>query len=455
MASTFTCPEMPAAEIISILAQTGIAVLKTEDLAAPTAELMCSLYANFLSYLDPLGDDLDGQIGFSALELLENPDHHAESIRIFNLYRKVKDFLSSIRFGNFTLRDLLKPDPRRTAQILSTIINFVFYREDKLNMLQPIVDQFPAYEERRIELEEKIAQLNKEILDHEVACQMEEPIVQELDAEVKQLRQTIQNYNKQQMSLKALFKELKDKSDTINEKISHADFVLSECAQENSKLLSKIVQSPDKLQRALDEKKSKRVEVKNSERSAMQIVQEKTSTLEAYSKAFDKMSKHFAQVQAIQEQVNSAKVVDKDVKALKAKLGDQGVLNMSLEAKIVERQGKAKQSEDLFKVMEKERDAKNSEATQKLESVRAEMEWKLQCLEPRERKAEAMVGKGEMLLSEADSIKEAAKVQQQELLAKQEEVVHAFHDYSNLIMPFFQRAESAVEKGKIGTGIND
>ncbi|XP_039137820.1 LOW QUALITY PROTEIN: kinetochore protein NUF2 homolog [Dioscorea cayenensis subsp. rotundata] len=455
MASTFTCPEMPAAEIISILAQTGIATLKPEDLAAPTAELMCSLYANFLSYLDPLGDDLDGQIGFGALELLENPDNHADSIRIFNLYRKVKDLLGSIRFGNFTLRDLLKPDARRTGQILSTIVNFLFYREDKLNMLQPIVDQFPAYEERRIELEEKITQLNKEILDHEVACQMEEPIVQELDAEVKQLRQTIQNYNKQQMSLKALFKELKDKNEAINEKISHADFVLSESAQENSKLLSKIVQSPDKLQRALDEKKIKRAEIKNSERSAMQIVQAKTSTLEAYTKAFDKMSKHFAQVQAIQEQVNSVKVVDKDVKALKAKLGDQGVLNMSLEAKIVERQGKAKQSEDLIKAMEKERDVKHSEATQKLESVRAEMEWKLHRLEPRERKAEAMVGKGEMLLSEADSIRQAANAQQQELLGKQEEIVRAFHSYSNLIMPFFQRAELAVEKEPLGTGISD
>lgn len=80
------------------------------------------------SFLLVFRDDLDGQIGFGALELLENPDNHADSIRIFNLYRKVKDLLGSIRFGNFTLRDLLKPDARRTGQILSTIVNFLFYR---------------------------------------------------------------------------------------------------------------------------------------------------------------------------------------------------------------------------------------------------------------------------------------------------------------------------------------
>lgn len=62
-------------------------------------------------------------------------------------------------------------------------------------------------------------QLNKEILDHEAACQMEEPIVQQLEAEVKELRQTIQNYNKQQMSLKTLAKGLKEKTDAINDKV--------------------------------------------------------------------------------------------------------------------------------------------------------------------------------------------------------------------------------------------
>ena len=39
-------------------------------------------------------------------------------------------------------------------------------------------------------------------------------------------------------------------------------------------------------------------------------------------------------------QVNSAKVVDKDVKAYKAKLSEEGVLNISLDAKIDEWQGK-------------------------------------------------------------------------------------------------------------------
>ncbi|CAL9068529.1 kinetochore protein NUF2 homolog isoform X3 [Musa acuminata AAA Group] len=154
--SSFSFPERSTAEIIGALAQVGIAALKPEDLANPSTDLVCTLYSNFLAFADPLGEESDIQIAFSALELLDNPDHHVDAIRTFNLYRKIKSMLASIRFGSFNLRDLIKPDTKRTLQILSTIVNFIYYREEKLNMLQPIVDQFPAYEERRADLEAKI-----------------------------------------------------------------------------------------------------------------------------------------------------------------------------------------------------------------------------------------------------------------------------------------------------------
>lgn len=49
------------------------------------------------------------------------------------------------------------------------------------------------------------------------------------------------------------------------------------------------------------------------------------------------------------------------------------------------------EAEELIKVAEKERDARCAEDTQRLNTVRAEIEWKLQCLEPREKKVETMV----------------------------------------------------------------
>ncbi|RWW57021.1 hypothetical protein BHE74_00036229 [Ensete ventricosum] len=193
--STFSFPERPAAEIIGALAQAGIAALKPEDLANPSADLVCTLYSNFLAFADPLGEESDIQIAFGALELLDNPDHHVDAIRTFNLYRKIKGMLASIRFGSFNLRDLIKPDTKRTLQILSTIVNFIYYRRESYRMNR---EKYPAFG---------------------FARQMEVQAVQQLDAEVKDLRQTIQNYNKQQMSLKTMAKALKEKTDAINDKV--------------------------------------------------------------------------------------------------------------------------------------------------------------------------------------------------------------------------------------------
>ncbi|XP_072970205.1 kinetochore protein NUF2 homolog [Typha angustifolia] len=441
--SSFSFPEMAASEIVSVLVGEGIAdpSMTPDELANPSSELIESIFSNFFACIDPLGDDPDAQIGFGALELLDNPDHHADAIRVLKLNCKVKQFLASIQFTGFALQDLLKPNAKRTSQILSALVNYLYYREEKLALLKPVVNEFPNPEERQAELKAKIDELNRELLDHEVATQMEEPVVQQLDAEVKELRQTIQNYNKQQMSLKTQAKGLKEKTESLNDKISQADFELVKNAQENSKLLSKIVQSPDKLQRALEEKKSTRVEVRNSEKLAMQSVQEKTATLEMYSKAYEKLSKHFSKMQVIQEQVTSAKSIEKAVKALKAKLSDESVLIMSLEAKVNEQQEKAKQAEKLLKEAEKQKDMRLAEETQRLNTVRAEMEWKLQCLEARERKVEDIVAKGDSYCREADAVRESGKAKQQELLAKLEEIVHNFNCYSSTVGSFQQKVE--------------
>ncbi|MBA0778659.1 hypothetical protein Gotri_006505, partial [Gossypium trilobum] len=135
---------------------------------------------------------------------------------------------------------------------------------------------------------------------------------------------------------------------------------------------------------ALEEKKLARDEAKNAERSAIQSFQEKTATVEVYSKALKKMLKHFALMQAIHEQVNSAKSVEKECKGLKAKLSDDVVLDKSLEAKLIERQGKGRQ-------LQKERDLKFEESTKHLNSVKSEVLSKRCELEARQKKVEDVV----------------------------------------------------------------
>jgi kinetochore protein Nuf2 len=78
---------------------------------------------------------------------------------MLRLHSKSKAFLESVHFKDLTLADLLRPSPRRVAEVLSALINFLFYREERLALLKPIIDDAPDYHERTLDLKARIAQV--------------------------------------------------------------------------------------------------------------------------------------------------------------------------------------------------------------------------------------------------------------------------------------------------------
>lgn len=327
--SRFDYPTLPRQDIIAVLGEAQIASVSDEDLIKPTPDFVTKLYSSILLHIDTLQDDHD-QVDFSALEYLENPDLHVDSFRTINLFHKIRNMLSALGCPEiFTLRDLIKPDPDRTRFFVGAILNFCLHRDTKLNAIRPIVEDLTLIDEQRLALEARISQLNEEIAVQNESREREMPLVQEIDSNVKELRQTISGLNNHQMSLKASIRKLKERAKEIDEKISNADFALVQAVHDNANLRSKIVQSPDKLQRALEEKKSFQAEIRNAERAAMQSFQDKTAILEVYTKAYKKMSKNFNQMQAIQEQFyrhsSSIKDLLPDIEVDQASVEKKGV----------------------------------------------------------------------------------------------------------------------------------
>ncbi|XP_027347793.1 kinetochore protein NUF2 homolog [Abrus precatorius] len=434
-ASNYEYPRLRRPEIAAILAQFQIANVTEQDLIHPNPDLIFDIYTRVLIHLDFLLEEDGEQLEFDALEQLENPDFHLDSVRAIKLYNKIKEVLTSLECPRkFTFHDLLMPDSNRTELFLGALLNFCLDREARMNSVSEFVEEVNALEEQRAELEEnKILQLKAEISECNEAKEREMLLVQEVEAKVKELHQTIAALNNSQMSVRATSRKLKEKTGEMDVKISNAQFALVQTVQENASLRSKIAQSPDKVQRALEEKKLAREEARNAERLAMQTFHEKTSLVEVYSKVYKKMSKHYNLMQGIQEQVNSAKSIEKDLKALKAKLSDEEVLEKSLEAKLVERQSKVKQLEEFREQLEKECNHTREEATQYLINKKSEVESKRCATETRQRNVEAMLSEVDAINSKITSVKESGAVKVERLGRKCEEIVEEFHKYANSI----------------------
>ncbi|KAI3712450.1 hypothetical protein L1987_71007 [Smallanthus sonchifolius] len=444
--SKFDYPRLPRREIIGVLADSQIASFSEADLINPTPDFIYNLYTQILIHLGCIQED-NGLVEFADLEQLENPDLHVDSVRMMSLFNKIRELIAALDCPRkFNLKDLIKPEPGRSELFLSALLNFSLHRDTRMTQIRPFVEELTVVDEQRQELEARILKANADISEFNESREREMPLIQEVETKIKELRQSISALNNHQSSLKATYRKKKDASKEMDEKISSAEFALVQSAQENASLRSKIVQSPDKLQRALEEKKAAQADAKNAERAAMQSFHEKTAILEVYTKASKKMNRHLKLMQALQEQVNSAKQVEKDVKVLKAKNSDDGVLGKSLEAKLFEHQGRGDQLEELLKQLEKERDLKCEEASKELNNVRSQVEYNSRGLEQRQREVEALVAEGASINEKINFEKDSAASKQQILLQKCEEITKEFFNYSNATGHLLSRIEARVSE---------
>lgn len=166
--SKYECPMMSRGEIVAILNESQIGNISENDLSKPNFDFVSDLYTRLLFHIDCLHEyssylysipslfshfslrfskskpkrktltssffflcreEEHGQLEFAALDHLENPDFHVESVRIIKLYNRIKDVLASMDCPkSFTLKDLIKPAPDRTELFLSAILNFGLHR---------------------------------------------------------------------------------------------------------------------------------------------------------------------------------------------------------------------------------------------------------------------------------------------------------------------------------------
>ncbi|CAL1352631.1 unnamed protein product [Linum trigynum] len=433
--SSFDYPQLTHEEILDVLTTAGIAATDS-DLKKPTAGFVYRLYSDLVAVLGVPDAEDPGQVEFDDLEQLEYPpdrlDRDEKWFQLMSVYNMTREVLGRIRCPlQFTLYDLVKPENKRTEFFIGSIANFYLHKDSKMEMVKGIIEDTTCLVERLNELETEKSKLDAEIAECNAAREIESPVVQELEAKLEELHQTIASLNSQQNSLRATLSNLKEKAGEIDMEISKSEFDMIQSREENANLHSMIVQSPDKLQKAIEEKRSIREEARNAERLAMQAFQDKTLVLEVYSKTSKKLSKHYSQMQAIHEQMNSAKSIEKELKALKAKVSDDGVLDKSLAAKMMERRGKAQQLAELRKQLEKERKMKFEDADKELHSKKLEVESRKRDLEERQRKVEAVLGEADAINSKINLSYETGAAKVQALDQKCTELVEQFERYQS------------------------
>ncbi|BFZ56594.1 SUMO conjugating enzyme Hus5 [Savitreella phatthalungensis] len=246
-------PVLSPDEILQCMTELGIP-LTLDDLQKPSASKMQVVYTAFADIIMGVTKDyFDASIA-SCEAAQDSPDHfdiYADSLLLVIFYQHLHVLMKEVGFPEFALSDITRPDPKRIRRILSAIINFAKFREERLEVYDRFTHKAGEYAQRlddltamRQELEERLERAKERRLE-------EEPLVGAAKEKNEGLTNELYELKRIEAGTMAEYDKLKSDKAELTERL-HANQVLRQNTErEVAKVKSRIVHSPEKLRSAL------------------------------------------------------------------------------------------------------------------------------------------------------------------------------------------------------------
>lgn len=190
---------------------------------------------------------------FDVISFLQYPQLHEESFSNLVLINALTRLMTACGIRDFTMQDVMQPEVKRTLHILSGLVNFAKFRENQVAKYQALVAETDQLNEAKQHAEDENARLQQQIDKIKAERQREQPQVDAIQGEVTQLTAEITEMNKTQATLKANIRKMKDETTSLVDEIASIALQAQTVEQDNMRLKSKIVQSPERMKRDMAE----------------------------------------------------------------------------------------------------------------------------------------------------------------------------------------------------------
>ncbi|KAJ3138177.1 kinetochore-associated Ndc80 complex subunit nuf2 [Physocladia obscura] len=285
----YSFPLLKPSEIVACMADMHIS-FGAEDLERPSPQKMLCIYESFTDkFMGVTRSNYSNASNnfhlMSALEsdIVENADLHMEDIALMGFYRMLAKLLQQVGVPDFSIRDLIKPEPGHVRKILSAIINFAKFREERVSVFEQCTKKSVEVLEKRTYLLEKNNDIAERVNTMRLQRAEQEPAYQRVREKNLALTAELRELKRIQTAMTADIENLKKiKSETI-EKMNNTQFLLANCKQDCSRLRGRIVPNPEKLQQALVEMNSSILSEKASLTAREKQYRDLLSKMEAMS----------------------------------------------------------------------------------------------------------------------------------------------------------------------------
>lgn len=188
------------------------------------------------------------EIEETAAKGITYPELHEESFINVAFQKACFKFMRICGVYDFGWNDIYAPMTKRFRRHLSAAINFLKFREDRMQMYEELHEQREELVAGLVEVSEENSALLSQLAqtEEEVTSKMKEG--EEVLNDCDELEREIAQQNKIQASIRQESQDLKKKSNELKDQIATSDLALQEAEAEERKLLPRVVKEPQLIQ---------------------------------------------------------------------------------------------------------------------------------------------------------------------------------------------------------------
>ncbi|GFZ48114.1 Probable kinetochore protein NUF2 [Saitozyma sp. JCM 24511] len=157
-------PSMSVDELCACLAALGIAA-QPEDLNKPTTQSAQAIYAGLLDALMAANAEGLEQPKAVLLSTMEYKDLYSDGLSFAMYFRHLSTLARVCGVDNFSMTDVTRPEGQRFKRVLSGMMNFAKFRDEKTQLRDELQGKLIAHAEKADQLRKQLDNIEQKIAD--------------------------------------------------------------------------------------------------------------------------------------------------------------------------------------------------------------------------------------------------------------------------------------------------
>lgn len=275
-----------SSEIIKCLHELGINISENDILFPEKSKEQCqSMYEQLAELCTGVTREEMFQPSLRNDINIIYPELHEDSLMNLNAFRACSKMMEACGIYNFTIKDFITPDSKRTRRFLSGVINFLKFREERLGLLSDLnssrdglLEKMSSLRQRGDAASMRLGKLREQTADDtRLVCRIED--------EIKDIENQIATLGQQQVDAKDELISLKSRNDLLKDELTQRMATLEMLLATKKSLSMQVVSNPERFRKQISDSevalKNEQVETKKAERKARDLSAWTTSVEDA------------------------------------------------------------------------------------------------------------------------------------------------------------------------------